>query len=168
MPQKVLRFVLSSLLYCLKILRYLKDLNVSQLRQSTGIGFRYWRRMMFKRAWVRILASDMRWKFNTFIFVKLGFFKHWKLTKKSQRIADFFKKKLCKVARGRLKKRFYSVWFCNKKFFFNGQTPASFSFIFVSFNETLQFLQQINVKNVHPVSSAGIRTHDLWNVSPLP
>ena len=27
---------------------------------------------------------------------------------------------------------------------------------------TLQFLRQINVKNVHPVYGAGIRTHDLW------
>ena len=29
------------------------------------------------------------------------------------------------------------------------------------FNETLQFIQQIHVKNVHPVSGAGIRTHDI-------
>ena len=31
-----------------------------------------------------------------------------------------------------------------------------------------QFLQQINKKNVHPVNVAGIRTHDLWNMSLLP
>ena len=33
---------------------------------------------------------------------------------------------------------------------------------------TLQFLQQINVKNVHPVFSTGIRTHDLQYMSRLP
>ena len=36
------------------------------------------------------------------------------------------------------------------------------------FKHTLQFLQQINVKNVHPVSSTGIRTHDLLDMSLLP
>ena len=29
-------------------------------------------------------------------------------------------------------------------------------------------LQQINVKNVHPVDGAGIRTHDLQDMSLLP
>ena len=33
---------------------------------------------------------------------------------------------------------------------------------------SLQFLQQIYVKNVHPVYGAGIRTHNLCNISPLP
>ena len=44
-----------------------------------------------------------------------------------------------------------------------GPTPASFSFIFGLFKQTIQFLQQINVKkcHVHPVYGAGIRTHDL-------
>ena len=52
----------------------------------------------------------------------------------------------------------------------NGPTLASFSFIFGLFKQTIQFLQQINVKkyHVHPVSGAGIRTHDLWNASLLP
>ena len=50
-------------------------------------------------------------------------------------------------------------------FFLNGPTPASFSFIFGLFKQTLQFLQQIIVKNVHPLYGAGNRTHDLWNVS---
>ena len=38
----------------------------------------------------------------------------------------------------------------------NGPTPASFSFIFGLFKQTIQFLQQINAKkcpNVHPVSN---------------
>ena len=39
---------------------------------------------------------------------------------------------------------------------------------FFCFKQTLQFLQQINVKNVHPVYGAVIQTHDLWNVSLLP
>ena len=42
--------------------------------------------------------------------------------------------------------------------------PASFLFYFRLFKQTLQFLQQIYVKNVHPVYGAGIRTHDLWNM----
>ena len=55
-------------------------------------------------------------------------------------------------------------------FFFkkNGPTPASLLFIFSLLKQTLQFLQQLYVKNVHPVYFAGIRTHDLWNVSLFP
>ena len=59
--------------------------------------------------------------------------------------------------------------------FKNGHSPASFSFIFGLFQQTsIHFLQQINVKNVHPVFlqqgnvknvhpvySAGIWTHNL-------
>ena len=57
--------------------------------------------------------------------------------------------------------------------FLNGPTPASFSFIFGLFKQTIQFLQQINVKkcpNVHPVFGAGIRTNNLSNMNchPLP
>ena len=41
--------------------------------------------------------------------------------------------------------------------------------LFSSFQTNiLQFFQQIFVKNVHPVYGAGIRTHDLWNMSLLP
>ena len=43
-----------------------------------------------------------------------------------------------------------------------------FCFIFGLFKETLQYLQQINVKNVHPVYGAESQTHDLWNMSLLP
>ena len=44
--------------------------------------------------------------------------------------------------------------------------PASFSFIFGFFKQTIQFLQKISVwKNVHPVYSARIETHDLLNIS---
>ena len=52
----------------------------------------------------------------------------------------------------------------------NGPTPASFSFIFGLFKQTIQFLQQINVKkcHVHPVYNTWIRTHDLSNMSCLP
>ena len=52
--------------------------------------------------------------------------------------------------------------------FRNGPTPASFSFIFGLFKQTILFLQQINVKNVYPVYSAGIQTHNLLNTSHLP
>ena len=59
------------------------------------------------------------------------------------------------------------------RFFFkkNGPTPASFSFIFGLFNQTLlQFLQQIYVEKCPSSIGAGIWTHDLRNVSlfPLP
>ena len=36
------------------------------------------------------------------------------------------------------------------------------------FKQTLRFLQQIYVKNLHPVYGAGIRTHDLSNMSLRP
>ena len=36
------------------------------------------------------------------------------------------------------------------------------------FKLTLQFLQKMYVKNVHPVYSAGIQTHNLQNMSFLP
>ena len=39
------------------------------------------------------------------------------------------------------------------------------SFIFGLFK---QILQQINVKNVHPVYREGIRTHNFWYMSLLP
>ena len=54
--------------------------------------------------------------------------------------------------------------------FFKRPTAASFSFIFGLFKQTIQFLQQINVKKcqVHPVYSTGIWTHDLLNMSCLP
>ena len=50
------------------------------------------------------------------------------------------------------------------------QPRPHLSFIFVLFKETsLQFLQQkIYVKNVHSVSSAGVQTLDLWNMSFFP
>ena len=44
---------------------------------------------------------------------------------------------------------------------------ASFSFIFALLKQTIQFLKQINVKNVHPVSCAGIQTHNILIVSLL-
>ena len=40
--------------------------------------------------------------------------------------------------------------------FLIGPSPASFSLNFCLFKQTIQFLQQINVKNVHPVYGAGI------------
>ena len=43
--------------------------------------------------------------------------------------------------------------------------PGLFSVYFRLFKQTLKFLQQINVKNVHPVSSTGIQTHNLMITS---
>ena len=61
----------------------------------------------------------------------------------------------------------------NKSCFFlkkNRPNPASFLFIFSLFqtNNTIFTTNQCEKCHVHPVSSAGIRTHDLWNVSLLP
>ena len=54
-------------------------------------------------------------------------------------------------------------------FFKNGPSLASFLIYFCLFKQTFNnFLQQIYVKNVHPVSDAGIQTHNLWNMSLLP
>ena len=55
-----------------------------------------------------------------------------------------------------------------RSFFKNVPIPASFSFILGLFKQTLQFLQQMYVKNVHPVYGAGIRTHDIQNVCLFP
>ena len=53
--------------------------------------------------------------------------------------------------------------------FKNGPSPTSFSFIFSLFQTNINTsLQQINVKNAHPVYGTGILTHDLQNVSLLP
>ena len=52
--------------------------------------------------------------------------------------------------------------------FKNGPTSASFSFIFGLSKQTIQYLQQINVKNVLSVYGIGIRTHNLSNMSRHP
>ena len=44
--------------------------------------------------------------------------------------------------------------------FLNGQSLASFSFIFGLLKQKIRILQQIIVKNVHSSSGAEIRTHD--------
>ena len=49
--------------------------------------------------------------------------------------------------------------------FLTGPSPDSILFIF---KQTLQILQQINVKNVYPLSTVGIQTHALLNMSLLP
>ena len=55
-------------------------------------------------------------------------------------------------------------------FFLNVPNPASFSFIFGLFKQTIEFLQQINVKkfHVHPIYGPAIRTYNLSNMSRLP
>ena len=50
--------------------------------------------------------------------------------------------------------------------FTNGPYPASFC-LFSSFQTNITILQQY-VKNVHPVYSIAIRSHDLQNMSLLP
>ena len=50
----------------------------------------------------------------------------------------------------------------------NWPAPASFSFIFGLFEQTIQFYSKYLWKNVHPVYGAGIQSHDLWKVSLFP
>ena len=58
----------------------------------------------------------------------------------------------------------------NFKYFFKIKwaNPGFFFIYFHLFKQTLQFLQQINAKNVHPVSGARIQTHKLLITSLLP
>ena len=49
-------------------------------------------------------------------------------------------------------------------FFFKCEISGLFFVYFRLFKPTLKILQQINVKNVHPVYDAGIWTHDLQNL----
>ena len=49
-----------------------------------------------------------------------------------------------------------------------GQPRPLFRLFSVFFKQTMQFLQQINVKHVHPVYGAGIQTHNLSNMSRHP
>ena len=63
---------------------------------------------------------------------------------------------------------FSRKYWSNNFFVKNGPIPASFLFISSLFKQTIQFLQQINVKKVHPIYGAGIQTHNLFNMSHLP
>ena len=49
-----------------------------------------------------------------------------------------------------------------------GRPQPLYFVYFPLFKQTLQFLLQICVKNVHPVNGARIRTHDLLEMSILP
>ena len=53
--------------------------------------------------------------------------------------------------------------------FLMGQTRPLFRLLSVFSNKHYKFLQQIHVKNVHPVYGAGIRTHDwvVWGLQLL-
>ena len=52
--------------------------------------------------------------------------------------------------------------------FFKLAIPGLFFKYFRLFKQTLQFLQQLHVKSVPPVYSAGIKTHNLRNMSLRP
>ena len=51
-----------------------------------------------------------------------------------------------------------------------GRPRPLFVYFLVFSNKHYKFLQQINVKkcHAHPAFGAGIRTHDLWNMSLFP
>ena len=53
-------------------------------------------------------------------------------------------------------------------FFKKWANPGLFFVYFQSFQANNTILQQINVKNIHPVNGARIRTHDLRNISLFP
>ena len=53
------------------------------------------------------------------------------------------------------------------QYYLDGPFTASFSFIFGLFNQVMQFLQQINVKNANPVANARTWTHNLLIMSLL-
>ena len=60
--------------------------------------------------------------------------------------------------------KFHSTFFFKKM----SQLRPLFLFIFGFFKQTIQFLQQINVINVHPEYGTRIRTHDLSHeLSPI-
>ena len=63
---------------------------------------------------------------------------------------------------------FSTNFFKGIRFFIKKANPGHFFVHFRSFQTTIEFLQQMYVKNVHPGYGAGIRTHDLWNVSLFP
>ena len=44
-------------------------------------------------------------------------------------------------------------------------TRPLFCLFLVFFKQTIQFLQQINMENVHPVYGAGIQNHNFLNIS---
>ena len=56
------------------------------------------------------------------------------------------------------------------KFFYKKMTDSGLFYCLFSVFQTniIVILQQIDVKNVHPVYCAGIQTHDLWNMNLLP
>ena len=56
-----------------------------------------------------------------------------------------------------------------KLYFFKkmGHPRPPFRLFQVFFKQTIQILQQIDVKNVHPVSGAGVQTHNLLIMSLL-
>ena len=63
------------------------------------------------------------------------------------------------------------IYVYRENYFLNGPTRAFYIVYYRSFQTniiTIFCKKYKYVKNVHPVYGAGIRTHDLWNVSLLP
>ena len=92
-------------------------------------------------------------------------------TEEAEASAHAFEKPMKKKKHARKKRLMRKILSTKWRAMFlkNGPYLASFSIIFGLFKQTsLQFLQQINVKIVHPVYGAGIRTHNLQNVSLFP
>ena len=62
-----------------------------------------------------------------------------------------------------------ALWISKLETFFKKWVNPGLFFIYFVFSNTLKNLQQIHMwKNVYPIYGAGIKTHDLWNLSLLP
>ena len=60
----------------------------------------------------------------------------------------------------------FELWFVFQNWLNKWAIPGPFLIYFGLFQTNINtILQQINVKNVHPVYGTGIRTHDLKNMS---
>ena len=106
------------------------------------------------------------------VWSKTGARPNWKKTESSKRATTATSKLLRRPQWGKGQGVSMSIKMSpprTQRFFLlrNGSFSALFVY-FRLFKQTLQFLQDINVKNIHPVYGAGIRTHNLRNMSLLP
>ena len=116
--------------------------------------------------WCCCCCKELRWLIDRRMEGGMG-----KRTKLDFAILSLNEKKMDRISFFSLSKHFvFRSDFARSLFVFlkNGQSPASFIIYFRSFQTNTTIFTTIYVKNVHPVSSTGIRTHYLLNVSLLP
>ena len=91
-----------------------------------------------------------------------------KRTKLDFAILSLNEKKMDRISFFSLSKHFvFRSEFARSLFVFlkNGPSPASFIIYFRSFQTNITIFTTLDVKNFRPVSGAGIRTHDLMDMS---